>query len=357
VPDELLVARNPDPDSALPFLIRVPLGPHGLVLKARESWPRTSKVYCHRVQDDWSEDLEILERTPVRSCTRRGPAIDLVLDRARENRSQIVVTRARGREMIFWQSPRTAKQARPKVSLPTRRAAGQVLTIVVDSGEKYAYSFKHQQATTVRRRLPAGDYAVELAGTVVAAVERKSLPDLAGSLLSGTLAYALAELSALPRAALVVEDRYSALFKLEHVAGGKVADALAEAQARFPAVSVMFAETRPLAQEWTYRFLGAALQELGAHAESAGPDDLLAVPAGSPGAGAPPAPEPSSDQQVDLPAGIGAPARRALAAAGVVSLDQLSGVREAEVAALHGVGPQAMRVLGAALAERGLAFG
>jgi hypothetical protein len=258
---ELLIARNPDPDSTLPFLVRVPLGVYGLVLKTRDTWPRTSKVYCHRA-DGWPDDAEVIERLAVRACTRRGPAIDLILDRAKENRSQLIVTQARGREVIFWQSPRTAKQARPKVALPTRRAAGQVLAIVVDSGEKYAYAFTHQQATTTRRRLPAGDYAVELDGVVVAAVERKSLADLASSLLSGKLTYALAELASLPRAAVVVEDRYSAMFKLEHVAGGRVAEALAEAQARFPSVPVMFAETRPLAQEWTYRFLGAALSEL-----------------------------------------------------------------------------------------------
>ncbi len=204
---------------------------------------------------------------------RRGPAIDLVLDRARENRSQIVVTQARGREMVFWQSPRTTKQARPAVALPTRRAAGQVLEVVVDTGEKYAWTFRHQQATTVKRRLPAGDYAVELDGTVVAAVERKSLQDLAGSLTSGRLTYALAELAALPRAAVVVEDRYSALFKLEHVSGGAVAERLAEAQVRFPGVPIVFAETRPLAQEWSYRFLGAALAELAGQAPR--PDDVL----------------------------------------------------------------------------------
>jgi hypothetical protein len=274
-PVELLIARNPDPSSSLPFLVRVPLGPDGLVLKTRETWPRTNKVYCHRA-DAWPTDAEILERLAVRTCRRRGPAIDLVLDRARENRSQLVVTQARGREMIFWQSPRTAKQARPNVALPTRRAAGEVLEIVVDTAEKYAYAFRHQQATTVRRRLPAGDYAVELDGVVVAAVERKSLADLASSLLSGKLTYALAELTALPRAALVVEDRYSALFKLEHVAGGRVAEALAEAQARFPAVPLMFAETRPLAQEWTYRFLGAALSELRSQPGPEGANDLLA---------------------------------------------------------------------------------
>ena len=190
-----------------------------------------------------------------------------MLDRARENRSQLVITQARGREVIFWQSPRTTKQARPNVGLPTRRAAGQVLEIVIDSGEKYAYDFKHQQATAVRRRLAAGDYAVELDGVVVASVERKSLADLAGSLLNGKLTYALAELAALPRAAVAVEDRYSGIFKLPYAQPGTLADALAEAQARFPAVPVMFAETRPL--EWTYRFLGAALIELSAHRATA----------------------------------------------------------------------------------------
>jgi hypothetical protein len=287
VVDDLLVARNPDPDSTLPYLVRIPLGPSGVVLKTKEPWPRATKVYCHRA-DAWPADAEILERHPVRSCARRGPAIDLVLDRARENRSQIVVTRARGREAIFWQSPRTSKQARPGVHLPTARAHGQALEILVDTGEKYPYTFGHQQATTRRQRLAAGDYGVELGGSVVAAVERKTLEDLAGSLLSGRLTYALADLMALPRAAVVVEDRYSRLFKLSHTSGTRVAEALAEAQARFPAVSVVFCETRPLAQEWTYRWLGACLVELAAGASTADLETSMAP--GDPVPAAPPSP-------------------------------------------------------------------
>jgi hypothetical protein len=261
VPDDLLIARNPEPDSTLPFLVRIPLGPRGIVVKARQTWPREKKVYCHRAEG-WPADAEIVERLAVRSCTRRGPAIDLVLARARENRSQFVIAQARGREMIFWQSPRTVKQARPAVRIPTARAHGQVLEVIVDTAEKYPYTFSGQQATTSRRRLPAGDYAVLIDDRVVASVERKTIEDLSGSLLSGRLTYALAELTALPRAAVVVEDRYSRLFKLEHAPGAKVAEALSEAQARFPAVPIVFCETRPLAQEWTYRWLGACLAEL-----------------------------------------------------------------------------------------------
>jgi hypothetical protein len=229
-----------------------------VVLKVGDVWPRTAKVYCHRA-DGWPDDPEIVERVAVRVCERRGAAVDLVLDRSRENRSQFVFTKARGRDVIFWQSARTARQARPNVALPTARAAGQRLEVLVDSHERYPWTFSHQQATTRRRELPAGDYAVEVEGVVVAAVERKSLADLVSTMVGGKLRYLLADLSALERAAVVVEDRYSAVFKLGHVRPSTIAEGLGEAAARFPTVPILFAETRPLAQEWTYRFLGAAL--------------------------------------------------------------------------------------------------
>jgi hypothetical protein len=260
--DDFLIARNPEEGSSLPFLVRLPLGPGGVVLKVRDTWPRTAKVYAHRA-DGWPAEPEIVERVPVRSCQRRGAAIDLVLDRGRENRSQFVFAMARGREVIFWQSARTSKQARPNVAVPTARAAGRALAIVVDSHERYAWTFADQQATTSKAGLLAGDYGIELDGRLVASVERKSLQDLVSTLTGGKLRYVLAELASLPRAALVVEDRYSSVFRVTRVRPSVIVDGLAEAQVRFPNVPIVFAETRKLAQEWTYRFLGAAL----AHAE------------------------------------------------------------------------------------------
>lgn len=264
MPDDFLIARNPDQDSSLPYLLRLPLGDAGIVLKARDTWPRTSKVYCHAA-DGWPQDADVIERVAVRSCVRRGAAIDLVLDRARENRSQIVFTRVRGgRQAIFWQSARTAKQARPNVNLPTARAGGvQDLEILVDSHERYAWKFTQQQATTTRRALEAGDYGVEQSGRLVAAVERKSLTDLVSTLTSGKMRYLMADLAVVPRAAVVVEARYSEVFKLTRVRPAVVADAIAECQVRYPQVPVMFCETRALAQEWTYRFLATALNESG----------------------------------------------------------------------------------------------
>ena len=259
--DDFVIARNPDPDSALPYLLRLPL-PRPVVLKARETWPRTSKVYCHRAEA-WPEDAEILERVAVKSCVARGPAVDLVLDRGRENRSQLVFTRLKGgREAIFWQSARTAKKARPGVRTPTARASGLTdLEIVVDTREKYAYGFTAQQATTVRAALPCGDYGVRHGDRLLAVVERKSLEDLAGSLVDGRMASQLAELATVHRAAVVIEERYSRIFTLPHVRPGFIADLLARVQVRWPSVPIFFAETRPLAQEWTYRFLAAASAE------------------------------------------------------------------------------------------------
>jgi hypothetical protein len=251
------IARNPDPDSTLPYLLWVPLTSNPLVLKAKDVWPRTAKIYCHR--GEWSDDAEIVEETPVRSCTRRGVAIDLVLDRSRENRSQFVLTVLKGgREGIFWQTAKTTRKTRPGMRLPTRRSAAGVLEIVVDTRERYAWKFERQQVSIAKRALTVGDYAVEVDGEVVGVVERKKLAELAGNVVDGSLLITLGELSTARRAAIVVEDRWADVFRLTYVAPSMVAEMLAAAQVRYPNVPIVFCENRRLAEEWVYRFLGAS---------------------------------------------------------------------------------------------------
>lgn len=58
----------------------------------------------------------------------------------------------------------------------------------------------------------------------------------------------------------------------------------------------------------------------------------------------------------DLPASIGKPATRALLGAGVATLDDVAARSKAELAALHGVGPKALRILAEVLQERGQGF-
>ena len=185
---------------------------------------RTAKVYCHRAEA-WPERPDMVEEVPVRACARRGQAVDLVLERAREARSQIIFTTVKGREAIFWQSPKTTRRSRPAVRVPARRAFGtKDLAFAVDTRERYPFRFAHQQATTYRRALPAGDYGVEHDGELLAMVERKVFSDLANTLVEGSLTYALAELATLDQAALVVEDRHGAVFKATHVSPGFLAE-------------------------------------------------------------------------------------------------------------------------------------
>jgi hypothetical protein len=57
-----------------------------------------------------------------------------------------------------------------------------------------------------------------------------------------------------------------------------------------------------------------------------------------------------------FPPGLFGPALRALAAAGILTMAQLSRHPETELAALHGMGPKALRILKAALARKGRRF-
>lgn len=64
----------------------------------------------------------------------------------------------------------------------------------------------------------------------------------------------------------------------------------------------------------------------------------------------------SEQRKSDLPDGLAQPARRALAAAGVQRLGQLTRLSEAEVKQLHGIGPNALKLLRRALKAQGLSF-
>src|SRR6202011_1888173 len=116
--------------------------------------------------------------------------------------------------------------------------------------------FTDKPVSTTRSALACGDYGLMADGRLVAAVERKSLSDLSSSVLNGNLRYQLIELSALPRAAVVVEDRYSEIFGLTFARPAVVADGIATTPQRLSspttdgherALSLVFA--RPVAQQ------------------------------------------------------------------------------------------------------------
>jgi hypothetical protein len=69
---EFVVARNPEEGSSLPYLVRLPLPDGAVVLKARDVWPRTAKVY---LMASWNAD------------TRRNAGFDEAMVRAKTARA------------------------------------------------------------------------------------------------------------------------------------------------------------------------------------------------------------------------------------------------------------------------------
>ena len=275
---EFIVARNPEPASTLPYLLFVPLDAvGGMWLKAKEAWPRAARVYCHPAETPDVATLEVLERVPVASCTRRGPAIDLLLARGVNKRSQFIFTTFRRRPVIFWQTPKAALAARPGVRVPFGRAQAME-SVIVDTRERYGYRFHVHDVPIERRALRAGDYALEVDNAIVAVVERKTIEDFAKGLTDGSLAFVMAELATLPNAAVVVEGTYSALLRHKFSRPGFLPDLVARLAVRFPSVPIVFAESRKFGEEWTFRFLHAARSQ----AQSPGLPLVSAAPPLSP---------------------------------------------------------------------------
>lgn len=63
-----------------------------------------------------------------------------------------------------------------------------------------------------------------------------------------------------------------------------------------------------------------------------------------------------SNPQSDLPPDLSAPAKRALAQAGIFRLEHLTRFSASELKQLHGIGPNALAKLHQSLAEAGLSF-
>lgn len=257
--ETFLVAHNPEPDSRLPYLVRLPVD-GGMVLKVKDTWPRASRVYCHLSETEWGPGLELVDEAPVLICRRRGAAIDLVLDRPSLARSQFIFTEARGRQAIFWQTQKAARTANPGARVPKGRTIEQV-QIVVDTREKYGYKFAGREVQISRAALPAGDYGMQGPSGLVAAVERKTLENFTASLSDGTLAFQMQRLAEVARAAVVVEANYPDMFRIYSARGAWLAAMLGRLAVRYPEIPVIFAGSRKFAEEWAYRFLTSAAED------------------------------------------------------------------------------------------------
>ena len=121
-----------------------------------------------------------VEEVAVRHCARRGRAINLTLDRARDNRSSVRLHRALPRPprrpVGDLLADRPACPAGPaRAHAPS--GGSRTLIIDVESRERYPYRFPGHDVARLRSALPCGDYAVCAGDRLLAAVERKTLED------------------------------------------------------------------------------------------------------------------------------------------------------------------------------------
>lgn len=252
-----------------PFRVSVEQGGRLVVaVRAQAAWPGPGQqVFCLREAGfDPVEHLELVERVPVAHLSTVGRKVTLRLDRPTRKRCEFLTVRKTtkdGRlfEQVFFRTEAgiRAHRSRTRVELKPR-AAAPPLVVAIDTAERYPWRFPG--ATALRRKLPVGDYGLLADGRVTAVVERKTFDNLLSDI--GAVQawhHHLADLAAQPRPALVIEAQYADFLDDRRLAGrwpaAHVGRVLAEVQALHPALPMVFAGNRKLANQWCARFFEA----------------------------------------------------------------------------------------------------
>lgn len=262
---EWVVERTAHP--RLPFRIRIIQGDRTLLsVQAAAPWPGPGQnIFClpDRLPVE-SASSEVIERAAVLHLARVGRKLTVALDRGSRKRCEFLSVERPGRDgqvrrQLFFrtESAIRAHRSRTRAELV---GDGPVLTVVIDSAERYPWRFPG--AVVRRRRLMAGDYALLQGERVTATVERKSLDNLLGDIGAlQALHQQLALLAAQPSPALVIEAQYADFLDDHHVGGrwpvAYLARVLAELAALHPALPIVYAGNRKLANLWCQRFFTA----------------------------------------------------------------------------------------------------
>ena len=253
-------------DRRFPFRITIEQdGRTLLAVRAQSDWPGAgSQVFCLRETEfDGTEPLETVDRVPIAHLTRLGRKLSVTLDRGQRKRCEFLKVEKPYRdrpgtyEQIFFRTEQgvRAHKTSGRVELLTRTD----LDLVIDSAERYPWRFPAARVT--RRKLPVGDYALEVEDRIVAVVERKTLENLLTDFAQVKgLHQQLAELGSYPHAALVVEAQYADFGnpgKIRRWPAAHLLRVLGELTTLHPTVPVVFAGNRKLANVWTERFFAA----------------------------------------------------------------------------------------------------
>lgn len=237
-----------------------------LTLRVQDRWPGANRnIFCLREKEPPGPDevLEEIESVPIVALQQRGPRLSVVLERARRKRCDFLflAKNYKGRpdayEQIYWQTQQSMRQRRPGPHLMSVRTTD--FTVRVASEERYPWRFPGN--TTVRGRLPAGDYALMDGDRMLAVVERKTFDNLLADFgVMPVLHQRLLELAAYEHHALVVEAPYEDFItpkKLHHYTPAFCASATAELYAAHPGLRVVFCANRKTANLWTQHYFRA----------------------------------------------------------------------------------------------------
>src|SRR6266849_2329697 len=138
------------------------------------------------------------------------------------------------------------------------------LAQVVSADDRVVLDSDHGHFVGGRAKVGVASLGHVPAGLVIAAVvERKTLENLATSLSDGTLAFQLQRLAEVGRSAVVVKGDYPALLRTQPGRGSWLADMLGRLAGTYPEVPIRFAARRRFAEEWAFRFFGAAIADSG----------------------------------------------------------------------------------------------
>ncbi|MFP4484602.1 MAG: ERCC4 domain-containing protein [Spirochaetaceae bacterium] len=235
-----------------------------IALWVQDKWPGGGKqIFCLREgQDDGSgeydpAELRELERVRVVKLERFGKQLSVILDRPARKRCNFLFLEKRYRnkpgtyEQIFFRT-QTGMQQHRSVSRVSLHRHGAYL-VVIDSGERYPWKFGG--APTTRRKLPAGDYALDVDGEVIAVAERKTFENLLTDFATLRVLHGkLEDLSRWRHAAMVIEAQYRDFLDTRKLAGRRpashVARVLAELHVRHPTVQIIYAGSRKAAAQW-----------------------------------------------------------------------------------------------------------
>lgn len=257
------------------FPFRIAIEQNGRLLfavRAQSAWPAPGgQIFCLREREqDLGESLEPVESVPVTTLSRVGAKLSVVLDRPSRKRCEFLTLMRERRdgsgryEQVFFrtESAIRAHRSRGRVELAHRAE----LDVTIDLRERYPWRFPSARVT--RRHLAVGDYGLSRGHELIAVVERKTLDNLLtdiGALRA--LHQGLAELAALPCAALVIEAQYADFVdpsRTRHWPPAHVARVLAEIAAIHPRLPLVFAGNRKLANLWTQRWFTALAADAGA---------------------------------------------------------------------------------------------